>query len=268
MLLYPSHLQDDDTARCHGEIRKVHKFVLQMRGQYFRAMFNHSELTENVKSELALDDSEISPDALDALLQVLYMDRYTLRVTTGDMEPGDMFEVSSLGNRFLVKGIDDVVIWNLFDSLELYHYSVFELDEVWEEKRSLDAPHRFHLRTDNDFLDRMADLLHNAVHSESTRAMNSLTRFFADHFHFLHRNSNVRERLFDKFNTLEDAIKLEVLHGPLRLMCPECHLIKRVQARDLFKRDRRDEKYCKECEYVTGGVTDWIIEWRRVGGRE
>ncbi|KAL9054693.1 MAG: hypothetical protein Q9162_003973 [Coniocarpon cinnabarinum] len=73
----------DFTILCHGHSFPVHKYVLRLRSGYFERLFSSPQLyVENQNNQLELNDEDVHPIVLKALLNAVYGDEYKLDVSS------------------------------------------------------------------------------------------------------------------------------------------------------------------------------------------
>lgn len=137
-----------------------------------------------------------------------------LGISTPSQHEATRFYVrlSQLADRYIVKGIDDMVAPLVFDNINSAVFT--RIDGDWPCL----------IRRDLYFLHCVRIMFENARHSGSEKALQIIVSFVVDHVHYLRKSPEWRE-LIEETEGLERAICRELLDGSLRLMCPLCGLV-------------------------------------------
>ncbi|KAL9092383.1 MAG: hypothetical protein Q9159_000891 [Coniocarpon cinnabarinum] len=174
----------DFTIHCQGEALRVHKFVLQLRSDYFKTLFSSTssdQYEENSSNELTLED-EVDLDSLKGLLQIMYTDAYDLKAIVQDsknLKEWNAYHhkyfdrdiaILALADRFQVKGIEIQIIQHLFicdkDCIMVY-------EETNNPKVDIAR-----LREDKAFVDGLAMLYQIAHRNGDSKADRNAERDF------------------------------------------------------------------------------------------
>ena len=262
----------DFEIHCGGEVFRVHRLILKTRSEYFRAMFDGNGYVENSDGILKLSDVE--PAVLKTLLATIY----THHCDVGHLVDLKRFEdrkeeetsyraelartelardtltayiaVSDLADRFLCKGIDNILVDEIIDPQPK--------DNIFYRESFLILTLDFVLY---ESLVRMFD---NAGRGDSHVAQKLITECISDHFYHLRHagcNEIIEEVL--RHPTLATGIARELLLGPVRVMCSGCELIKRFPRPEAGKYEDIGKIVC-DCKQTTT-VGYGMVLWQEMG---
>ena len=277
--LFKTEHVSDFEIHCTDQKFRVHRIILKNRSHYFRQMLNN-EYAETSEGILKLED--VHPNVLKTLIDIIYTNKCDLTdlVENELKNPGILAEatlfptasehkienmgalvcqscnkglavvkacmaVSSLADRFLCEGVDDVLLDKITDTryVDLTHF----FKELGTEKEK-----------EIILCKSLAQMFDNAGTGQSNRAQKLITGIITDRIHGLYQ-IGFRDAIhaLSQHTDLMADVALEQVMGDLRLECPTCYTVDRFprpKCVDILVTGKKTLK-CSRC-----GVSRSILE--------
>ena len=269
----------DFEIHCGGEVFRVHRLMLKTRSEYFRALFDGNGFVENSEGFLKLTD--VDPAVMETLLAILYThdcdlsllvdsksfeDRKVKAVSTTPYETraetltdvrreeaNDILKacsaVSSLADRFLCKGIDNVVVDKIL-APQLTNHSSPILYSHWPKLYAT-----------------LSQIFDNAGRGQSDVAQTRITEYICDRFYWLPNHlgcADIFQEILQHTNLMA-AIARELLLGRIRVRCPTCLHIRRLHRPKAGEYGHVGETICPHCKSATD-VVEAMAFWQMLKG--
>ena len=247
--LFKTEHVSDFEIHCTDQKFRVHRIILKNRSHYFRQMLNN-EYAETSEGILKLED--VHPNVLKTLIDIIYTNKCDLTdlVENELKNPGILAEatlfptasehkienmgalvcqscnkglavvkacmaVSSLADRFLCEGVDDVLLDKITDTryVDLTHF----FKELGTEKEK-----------EIILCKSLAQMFDNAGTGQSNRAQKLITGIITDRIHGLYQ-IGFRDAIhaLSQHTDLMADVALEQVTGDLRLGCTDCYKVDR-----------------------------------------